>query len=80
VNQHRGELDVIRRRGPVQCGHAVALRGVDIAALLQQGPYCLAIALHRGIGDRRAGRAAKAQGPRPEAYRHEPKEKTGLEP
>ena len=42
-------------RRPVQRRHAVALRGVDVGALLQQRAHGVLVALHRRIGDRRVG-------------------------
>ena len=44
-------------RRPVQRRHAVALRGVDVGAVLQQRPHRYRIARLGGIGDISAGRA-----------------------
>jgi ABC-type sugar transport system substrate-binding protein len=54
VDQHLRHLGVALDRRPVQGGGAVALRFVDVEALLQQRAHGLAIAVHRRVGDRRA--------------------------
>jgi hypothetical protein len=53
VEQRPGEIDVALLRGPVQRGHAVALRRVDVGALLQEGPHRVLVALHRRVDERR---------------------------
>ncbi len=51
VDQHLGHLGIALVGGPVQGAHAVALRGVDVGALLDERAHGLAAALHGGVGD-----------------------------
>ena len=53
VDQHRRQLGVAALGGPVQRAHAVALRAVDVGALLQQRAHGVAVAAHGRVGDRR---------------------------
>ena len=53
VEQHVGQFGVAAFGGPVQRAHAVALRAVDVGALLEQVADGGLVAAHRRIGDRR---------------------------
>jgi hypothetical protein len=51
VDQHLRQLDIAAPGRPVQRRHPVALRGVDVHALLQQRPDGVAVARHGRIRD-----------------------------
>ena len=55
VDQQVGQLAVAALGGPVQRAHAVALRGVDVGALLQQVADRRLVAARRRIGHGRRG-------------------------
>ena len=54
VDQHLGQLGVAALGRPVQRRHAVALRGADVGALLEQRLHGGGVAAHGGVGHRRA--------------------------
>jgi hypothetical protein len=51
-DQHLRQLGVAIHRRPVQRGHAVALRRIDVGRLLEQRLDRLAIAARRGVRNR----------------------------
>jgi hypothetical protein len=59
--QRPGELRVATLGRPVQRGHPVTLRGVDVGSLAQERAHCFPVPLHRGIGDRRLRRRGRPQ-------------------
>ena len=62
VEQRSGELDVALLRGPVQRGHAVGLRRVDVGALASgRSRTASRVAVHRRVDDATAGGAASSQ-------------------
>ena len=50
-NEQRGDVEIVVERRPVQRRHAIALSGVDVDLLLQQGPDRLRVALLRRVGE-----------------------------
>src|SRR5437867_818202 len=46
-------------RRPVECGHAVDLRGIRVGTVCQQRPDACPIGLLRGIGDGRISRGRR---------------------
>ena len=54
VDEHARQLGVATLGGPVQGGHAVALRRAHVRALLEQVAQRVAIAFHRQVGGGRA--------------------------
>ena len=55
VDQHARESGVPALRGPVERGHPIALRRVDVQPLLQQLPDHVDLTPHRSVRDRRLG-------------------------
>jgi hypothetical protein len=53
IQQHLRERRVIVHGGPVERGHPITLRGVDVASLLQQCTHGGRVPLHGGVGHRR---------------------------
>ena len=54
VEQRFDEVGAAARRRPVQRGHPVALRLVDVGALLEQRADASLVAAHGRVGHRRA--------------------------
>ena len=76
VVARNGQTTADMANGPVQrvspFPATVALRGIDVGALLNERAHCLAVALHRGIGNRRGG-WCRADGDRQREHREKGK-------
>ena len=68
ANEECGQFDVAVTRCPVQRGHAVALRCVDIDALSEQRAHALHVEPHRRVGEGCGSHARRHGAPRHGAW------------
>jgi hypothetical protein len=77
VEQHLRELDVALLRRPVQRGHAVGLRGVDVGAVLEERAHRITVAVHRRVDERGGGPGGRVRQRRQAEREHRADRKPG---